>query len=57
MNRTVLLAGCGNMGFAMLQGWLVSGALSPADVHVVEPAEALRARAASLGVNAVAKAG
>ena len=50
MNKTVLLAGCGNMGFAMLQGWLASGALSPADVNIVEPAEALRERAAALGV-------
>ena len=56
MIRTVLLAGCGNMGFAMLQGWLASGALSPNEVQVVEPAEALRARAAALGVNAVASA-
>jgi pyrroline-5-carboxylate reductase len=40
------------MGFAMLQGWLSSKALSPSDVAVVEPAEALRARAAALGVNA-----
>ncbi len=45
------------MGFAMLQGWLASGALSPADVHVVEPAGALRGRAEALGVHAVAGAG
>ena len=44
------------MGFAMLQGWLASGALFPGDVQVVEPAEALRARAAALGVNAFAAA-
>ena len=56
MNHTVLLAGCGNMGFAMLQGWLASGALAAADVQVVEPAEALRGRAAALGVRAFAKA-
>jgi pyrroline-5-carboxylate reductase len=56
LNRTVLLAGCGNMGFAMLQGWLASGALPPGDVHVVEPSEELRARARALGVNAVANA-
>jgi pyrroline-5-carboxylate reductase len=56
MNHTVLLAGCGNMGFAMLQGWLSSRALAPADVQVVEPAEALRSRAASLGVGAVSEA-
>jgi pyrroline-5-carboxylate reductase len=52
MNHTVLLAGCGNMGFAMLQGWLASGVIAPADVQVVEPAEALRSRAASLGAQA-----
>jgi pyrroline-5-carboxylate reductase len=47
---TILLAGCGNMGFAMLKGWLDTGAASPADVAVVEPNEALGARAAALGV-------
>ena len=57
MNHTVLLAGCGNMGFAMLQGWLASGALAPGDVQVVEPADALRGRAAALGVRAAATAG
>jgi pyrroline-5-carboxylate reductase len=54
LNKTVLLAGCGNMGFAMLQGWLASNSLSPAEIHAVEPAEALRARAESLGVTASA---
>jgi pyrroline-5-carboxylate reductase len=56
MNQTVLLAGCGNMGFAMLQGWLASGALAAGAVQVVEPAEALRSRASSLGVSAVSSA-
>lgn len=50
----VVLVGCGNMGFAMLQGWLSSGCLKPDDVTVVEPAEPLRDRAASLGVPSVA---
>ncbi|WP_421854009.1 pyrroline-5-carboxylate reductase [Oricola sp.] len=50
----VVLAGCGNMGFAMLQGWLAAGRLEPSDVDVVEPVDALRERAASAGVNAVA---
>jgi pyrroline-5-carboxylate reductase len=53
LNRTVLLAGCGNMGFAMLQGWLALKALAPTDVQVVEPSEPLRSRAAALGVRAV----
>ncbi len=51
MEKTVVLAGCGNMGFAMLQGWIDGGVLKPDNVHVVEPNEALRARAATLGVN------
>ena len=37
---TLLLIGCGNMGYAMLKGWL--GADPDLKVHVVEPAEALR---------------
>lgn len=47
-----LLVGCGNMGFAMLKGWLDKGILAPADVHVVEPNDSLRQRAGGLGVNA-----
>lgn len=38
------------MGFAMLQGWINSGALAPQDVTVVEPNEILRQRAKALGV-------
>lgn len=54
MSETVVLAGCGNMGRAMLEGWLASGKLQPANVLVVEPAQALRSRAEALGVKAVA---
>src|SRR4051812_13103644 len=57
MSSTVVLAGCGNMGFAMLTGWLESGRLLAAEVWVVEPDAALRSRAAGLGVKAVADAG
>ncbi|HZQ02286.1 MAG TPA: pyrroline-5-carboxylate reductase [Reyranella sp.] len=39
----LLLVGCGKMGGAMLDGWLARG-LSPADVIVAEPAEALRSK-------------
>lgn len=46
----VVLAGCGNMGFAMLSGWIGSGRLAAANVTVVEPNDALRDRAAQLGV-------
>jgi pyrroline-5-carboxylate reductase len=49
MSAKVVLVGCGNMGHAMLGGWLASGRLDPSDVVVVEPAETLRRRAADLG--------
>ena len=52
--KTILLAGCGNMGFAMLKGWLDKGAAVPHDVFVVEPNETLRNRAAGLGVQVAA---
>ncbi len=54
MTKTVLLAGCGNMGFAMLRGWIEGGAIAPDDVAVVEPNEALRSRAGGLGVQTFA---
>ncbi|MGC4026499.1 MAG: pyrroline-5-carboxylate reductase [Mesorhizobium sp.] len=50
MHLKLVLVGCGNMGFAMLSGWLKSGKLKPSDVFVVEPNEALRVRAAGLNV-------
>ena len=49
---TLLLIGCGNMGFAMLKGWLEAD--PGLDVHVVEPVESLRERAGALGATAVA---
>lgn len=55
--KAVVLAGCGNMGHAMLKGWLASGALPANEAYVVEPSDELRDRAAALGVTAVAKAG
>ncbi len=45
----VLLAGCGNMGYAMLSGWINSGKLNAAETLVVEPNAELRERAAKLG--------
>lgn len=54
MSETVLLVGCGNMGRAMLAGWLA--AKPGLSAHVVEPADALRAQAADLGAAAVASA-
>lgn len=56
MSGTVILAGCGNMGRAMLEGWLAAARLTSAQVLVVEPAGALRTRAEALGVAAVADA-
>ncbi|APY15656.1 pyrroline-5-carboxylate reductase [Brucella sp. 10RB9214] len=56
MQDKVVLVGCGNMGFAMLRGWLDSGILKAGDVHVVEPAEALRERAALAHVHVYADA-
>lgn len=56
MNGKVILVGCGNMGHAMLKGWLSSGKLATGDTVVVEPNADLRARAASLGVTVAASA-
>ena len=53
MMNTVVLAGAGNMGFAMLQGWIDGKVLAPHDVYVVEPNADLRARATNLGAHAV----
>lgn len=55
MSIDVILAGCGNMGFAMLSGWLAAGRLQAEQIGVVEPNEALRERAAGLGVAAAAE--
>src|SRR5690349_18005259 len=56
MAVNVVLVGCGNMGHAMLTGWLASGRLDPGEVAVVEPSEGLRERAAATGVTAIARA-
>lgn len=52
MSQTVLLIGCGNMGYAMLSGWL--DAEPKLRAVVVEPAEALRKRAAGIGAEVFA---
>ncbi|MEQ1942425.1 pyrroline-5-carboxylate reductase [Mesorhizobium sp. VNQ89] len=49
MTIRVLLVGCGNMGYAMLSGWLSSGKLKASETLVVEPNEDLRQRAVGLG--------
>ncbi|MER9022351.1 pyrroline-5-carboxylate reductase [Mesorhizobium sp. M0815] len=57
MTIRLVLAGCGNMGYAMLSGWLKAGKLAPAAVFVVEPNAELRKRAEALGCAAAADAG
>lgn len=47
----IVLAGCGNMGYAMLKGWLSRDGMTPDCIHVVEPVESLRVRAAETGVH------
>lgn len=49
MTASVVLVGCGNMGQAMLAGWLGSGKLKFGEVAVVEPNAALRDPARTLG--------
>jgi pyrroline-5-carboxylate reductase len=49
MTVKVVLAGCGNMGYAMLWGWLKSGKLRPDETFVIEPNPELRSRAKALG--------
>lgn len=56
MSLKVVLVGCGNMGYAMLAGWLRAGRLTPDEVAVVEPGAELRSRAAGLGCAAYATA-
>ena len=51
----VLLVGCGNMGSAMLKGWV--SAAPELRFHVVEPADTLRATAAEIGAATYAEPG
>lgn len=57
MTVKVVLAGCGNMGYAMLSGWLKSGKLRPDETFVIEPNAELRARAKALGSEVGSDAG
>lgn len=52
MSHTVVLVGCGNMGRAMLAGWIE--AASNVRILVVEPSDEMRQRAMDLGADAVA---
>jgi len=53
MNNSMILVGCGNMGRAMLEGWLDQGILRSDNIHVVEPAVALHARPKELGCSVI----
>lgn len=50
----LILVGCGNMGFAMMSGWLAAS--DAPIVHVVEPNDTLRERARMAGAHAVRSA-
>lgn len=56
MGDRIVLAGCGNMGHAMLSGWIAAKAATPENVFVVEPNGDLLARAKALGVAGAAQA-
>lgn len=56
MSMSVVLVGAGNMGYAMLEGWLKSNLLVASETFAVEPNADLRARAAKLGTIALQKA-
>ena len=52
MGETILLVGCGKMGFAMLRGW--RSAEGDFSIHVVDSNEEMRVRAHACGVPAYA---
>ena len=54
MTTDILLVGCGNMGFAMLKGWVCQPGMN---FHVVEPSDDLRERAGEAGASVYAAAG
>ncbi len=53
MSARIVLVGCGNMGRAMLAGWLAAGRVGPEEVLVVEPSHDNAHRARQLGVETV----
>ena len=52
--ESILLVGGGNMGQALLRGWLADGR-APESIHVVDPDEHARAAVESLGIAATSK--
>jgi pyrroline-5-carboxylate reductase len=55
MTVKIVLVGCGNMGFAMLSGWLSAEKIANDEVFVVEPNDELRGRASELGCQVAAQ--
>ncbi len=51
MNTSIMLVGCGNMGRAMLGGWLDEG-VKPNDVVVIDPSSDNQEKAAKMGCRA-----
>ena len=51
-NRNILLVGCGEMGSALMQGWLENG-FEPTKICVVEPSEHHAEKIAPLGVKVI----
>ena len=51
--KTILLVGAGNMGSALLKGWLAEG-IDPRQLHVIDAQTAAIERARSMGVDASA---
>jgi pyrroline-5-carboxylate reductase len=49
--KSIILVGCGNMGRAMLESWVACECVKPENIHVVEPAEALRNKLTTFGVS------
>jgi len=52
-NETMILVGCGNMGRAMLEGWINKKMLMAENIYVVEPNSALHERPRALGCHVV----
>jgi len=48
-NKTMILVGCGNMGRAMLEGWVEKKILAAKSIYVVEPNSALHEKPHALG--------
>ncbi|MCG6113964.1 MAG: pyrroline-5-carboxylate reductase [Mesorhizobium sp.] len=55
MTIRVVLVGCGNMGRAMLSGWLAAGRVAQEEVAVVEPGHENAEKARKLGVSVAAE--